>query len=81
MSLLYWIVFGLITGSVADFISPSVTGGILGSILLGILGAVVGGYIGERFFGVEGANRFQPTLIYCRQYLVPYSFSLSEECL
>ena len=52
MSFIYWIVFGLIAGSVANFISPSSQGGIVGSIVLGIIGAVVGGYLGERFFGV-----------------------------
>lgn len=52
MSIIYWIVFGLIAGSIANFISPSSQGGIFGSIVLGIIGAVVGGYLGERFFGV-----------------------------
>jgi uncharacterized membrane protein YeaQ/YmgE (transglycosylase-associated protein family) len=52
MSILYWIVFGLIAGSVAEFIAPSAQGGIVGSIILGIIGAVVGGYLGQRFFGV-----------------------------
>ncbi len=57
MSILYWIIFGLITGSIANFIAPS-TGGIISSIVLGIIGAVVGGWIGERFFstGVTGFN-------------------------
>ncbi len=52
MIIIYWIVFGLIAGSIASFISPSSKGGIVGSIVLGIVGAVVGGYLGERFFGV-----------------------------
>lgn len=52
MMILYWIVFGLIAGSIANFISPTSQGGILGSIILGIIGAVVGGYLGQRFFGV-----------------------------
>ena len=52
MSILYWIIFGLVAGSIANFLSPSAQGGIVGSIILGIIGAVVGGYIGERFFGV-----------------------------
>lgn len=52
MSILYWIIFGLITGSIANFFSPSSSGGIIGSIILGIIGAVVGGYLGQRFFGV-----------------------------
>ena len=58
MTIIYWIVFGLIAGSIANFISPSSQGGIVGSIILGIIGAVVGGYLGQRFFnvGVTGFN-------------------------
>lgn len=58
MTIIYWIVFGLIAGSVANFIAPSSGGGILGSIVLGIVGAVVGGYLGQKFFavGVTGFN-------------------------
>lgn len=58
MSILYWIVFGLIAGSIANFIAPSSQGGIVGSIILGIIGAVVGGYLGRRYFatGVTGFN-------------------------
>lgn len=52
MSILYWVVFGLIAGLIANFIAPSSFGGIVGSIILGILGAVVGGYLGQKFFGV-----------------------------
>ncbi len=53
MSIVYWIVFGLITGGIANFIAPSSHGGIIGSIILGIIGAVVGGYLGQKFFGVD----------------------------
>lgn len=58
LDIIYWIVFGLITGSVANFISPNSSGGVFGSIILGIVGAIVGGYLGERFFavGVTGFN-------------------------
>lgn len=52
MGIIYWIVFGLIAGSIASFLSPSGGGGIIGSIILGIIGAVVGGFLGEKFFGV-----------------------------
>lgn len=52
MSIIYWIVFGLIAGSVANFLSPHFKGGMIGSIVLGIIGAVVGGYLGQMFFGV-----------------------------
>ena len=52
MTIIYWIIFGLIAGTIANFLSPSSQGGIIGSIILGIIGAVVGGYLGEKFFGV-----------------------------
>jgi uncharacterized membrane protein YeaQ/YmgE (transglycosylase-associated protein family) len=52
MSILYWILFGLIAGSIADFLAPSSQGGMLGSIVLGIVGAMVGGFLGEKYFGV-----------------------------
>ncbi len=53
MTIIYWIVFGLIAGSIANFISPSTHGGIVGSIVLGIIGSIVGGFLGQRFFGVD----------------------------
>lgn len=58
MTIIYWIIFGLIAGSIANFLAPSSQGGILGSIILGIIGALVGGYLGEKFFavGVTGFN-------------------------
>ena len=52
MTIFYWIIFGLIAGSVANFIAPSSRGGVVGSVILGIVGAVIGGYLGQRFFGV-----------------------------
>ena len=52
MTIIYWAIFGLITGSVANFITPGLRGGIIGSIILGIIGAVIGGYLGQTFFGV-----------------------------
>jgi uncharacterized membrane protein YeaQ/YmgE (transglycosylase-associated protein family) len=51
MGILLWIIFGLITGSIANFLTPG-SMGIVKSIILGIIGAIVGGYLGERFFGV-----------------------------
>lgn len=48
----YWIIFGLIAGSIAEFIAPSPRAGIIGSIVVGIIGAMVGGFLGQIFFGV-----------------------------
>ena len=53
MSILYWIIFGLITGSIANYLAPNPQNGVVGSIILGVIGAIVGGYLGERFFNVS----------------------------
>lgn len=60
MDIIFWIFFGLIAGSIANFITPSSQGGIVGSIILGIIGAIVGGYLGQRFIGV-GVTGFNLT--------------------
>lgn len=61
MSFLGWILFGLIVGSIANFLDPRASkGGILGSIVLGVIGAVVGGYLGSMLFGY-GITGFNPT--------------------
>jgi len=53
ITIIYWIVFGLLVGGIANFLSPSPHVGIVGSIILGIVGAIVGGFLGQRFFGVD----------------------------
>ena len=52
MSVIYWIIFGLVAGTIANFIAPNPQEGLLGSMVLGIVGAIVGGYLGERLVGV-----------------------------
>jgi uncharacterized membrane protein YeaQ/YmgE (transglycosylase-associated protein family) len=52
MIFVYWAVFGLIAGSIANFLAPGGNGGLIGSIILGVIGAVVGGFLGQMFFGV-----------------------------
>jgi uncharacterized membrane protein YeaQ/YmgE (transglycosylase-associated protein family) len=61
MNILSYILFGLIAGSIANFVDPRPSrGGILGSIVLGIVGAVLGGFIGDALFGV-GVTGFNVT--------------------
>ena len=59
MGILSWIIFGLIAGIIAKWITPGKENvGIIVTIILGIVGAVVGGYI-STFFGfgkVDGFN-------------------------
>ena len=48
MSVIAWIIFGLIVGIVAKFLMPGRDpGGVILTVLLGIAGALVGGYLGR----------------------------------
>jgi len=48
MSILLWIVFGLIVGAIAKFLMPGRDpGGIIVTIVLGIVGALLGGWLGQ----------------------------------
>lgn len=55
MSILAWIVVGLIAGWLASLVMPGVSGGVLTDIVVGILGALIGGVL-FRAFGAEGAT-------------------------
>lgn len=56
MSIIGWIVFGLIVGVVAKLVMPGRDpGGMFVTILLGIAGALIGGFIG-RGLGWYGEN-------------------------
>jgi uncharacterized membrane protein YeaQ/YmgE (transglycosylase-associated protein family) len=57
MTLLTWIILGLIAGGLASLLVPGRTpGGVVGAILIGILGAVVGGWLAEVFTGGSSVN-------------------------
>jgi uncharacterized membrane protein YeaQ/YmgE (transglycosylase-associated protein family) len=48
MSVIGWILFGLIVGVVAKFIMPGDDpGGFLATVAIGIVGALIGGYVGR----------------------------------
>ena len=49
MSLIAWIILGLISGFIASQIVNSRGEGLIGDILLGIVGAVVGGWMFKAF--------------------------------
>lgn len=52
LSIIGWVLFGLIAGLIAKAVMPGRDpGGTIVTILLGIAGAVVGGYIGQALFG------------------------------
>lgn len=54
MGVIAWIIFGIITGVIANAIDPRPSqGGIFGATLLGIAGAIVGGFIGNALLGFD----------------------------
>jgi uncharacterized membrane protein YeaQ/YmgE (transglycosylase-associated protein family) len=54
MSILVWIILGLIAGGIAKAVMPgNDPGGILVTILIGIAGAVIGGFIWTFLTGVD----------------------------
>ena len=56
MSVLAWILFGLVVGFIAKLLTPGRDpGGFIVTMLLGIAGALVGGFIG-RAMGFYGPN-------------------------
>ena len=58
MSILAWIVLGLIAGAIAKAIMPGRDpGGIIVTILIGIVGAFLGGFLGNMIAGT-GLNGF-----------------------
>jgi uncharacterized membrane protein YeaQ/YmgE (transglycosylase-associated protein family) len=60
MSILAWIVLGLVAGFIASKIVNNTGQGIVVDILLGIVGAVVGGFLFNQFgqVGVTGLNLY-----------------------
>ncbi len=59
MSLLAWLVVGLIAGFLAKYVVPGEgPGGVLGDLLVGVVGAFIGGWVFNAFgnAGVTGLN-------------------------
>ena len=60
MSILAWIILGVVAGFIASKIVNRTGEGLIRDLLLGIVGAIVGGWIMERFgeAGVSGLNLY-----------------------
>jgi len=61
MSVIGWIVLGLIAGFIASKIVDAQGKGFFLDIALGIVGALVGGFIATNIFGWEGVTGFNLT--------------------
>ena len=58
MSIIGWIILGVIAGFIASKLVNKQGEGLIGNLVLGVIGAVVGGFLFERFGigGVDGLN-------------------------
>jgi len=52
MSIVVWLVLGLIAGWLASILAGG-GHGLLGNIIVGVVGAVVGGWLGSMFLGLD----------------------------
>jgi len=53
MSIIGWIVLGLLAGWLAGLIMKGGGYGIIGDIILGIIGALVGGFLSSALLGID----------------------------
>jgi len=58
MSIIAWIVLGLIAGWIAGMVMKGGGYGIIGDIVLGILGAIIGGWVTGAVMGTDLVNGF-----------------------
>ncbi len=58
MSIIVWLLVGLIAGWIANMIMSSGAGGLLADIVIGIVGAIVGGFVASLLFGGDFINGF-----------------------
>ncbi|MFI8201689.1 GlsB/YeaQ/YmgE family stress response membrane protein [Streptomyces sp. NPDC085937] len=51
MTIISWIILGLLAGAIAKFLLPGRDpGGLIGTTLIGVAGAFIGGWISSRWF-------------------------------
>jgi uncharacterized membrane protein YeaQ/YmgE (transglycosylase-associated protein family) len=58
MSIIAWIILGLVAGWLAGMVMRGGGYGIIGDIVLGILGAIIGGWITGAVMGTDLVNGF-----------------------
>ncbi len=53
MTILTWIILGLIVGFIASRLMGAGGYGLIGDVVVGILGAVIGGWLATQFLGID----------------------------
>jgi uncharacterized membrane protein YeaQ/YmgE (transglycosylase-associated protein family) len=84
MSILGWILFGLIVGALAKLVMPGRDpGGIIVTMLIGIAGAVLGGFLGRAMgmYGPGEAAGFVMSFIGAVVLLVIYRMMVRQRAL
>ncbi len=80
MSIISWIVLGLLAGLIAKILLPGRDpGGVIGTTLIGIAGAFVGGWLSSQFLDRPISNDFYDTATWIAAIagsLVPVSYTL-----
>ncbi|MFH8471226.1 GlsB/YeaQ/YmgE family stress response membrane protein [Streptomyces sp. NPDC018000] len=62
MSIIGWIILGLLAGAIAKVLLPGRDpGGLVGTTLIGIVGALLGGWISSRYLDRPISNDFYDT--------------------
>ena len=63
MSIIGWLLVGLIAGWLAGMIMGGHGFGILGNIVVGIIGSLVGGFLASTFFGMDVGGFNLPSIL------------------
>lgn len=63
MSILAWLVVGLIAGWLANMVMRGGRGNMVTDIIVGVIGAIVGGFLATQLFGVNAPNGINLTSI------------------
>src|SRR5690348_10523500 len=63
MSIISWLLVGLVAGWIANMIMSSGAGGLLADILIGIVGALVGGFLAGILLGGDFVTGFNFTTL------------------
>ncbi|MFD3652585.1 GlsB/YeaQ/YmgE family stress response membrane protein [Streptomyces sp. 24-1644] len=62
MSVISWIILGLLAGAIAKILLPGRDpGGVVGTTLIGIVGAFIGGWLSSRYLDRPISNDFYDT--------------------
>ncbi|MBN9388750.1 MAG: GlsB/YeaQ/YmgE family stress response membrane protein [Chloroflexi bacterium] len=63
MSIISWLLVGLVAGWIANMIMSSGAGGLLADIIIGIIGALVGGFLAGILLGGDYISGFNFTTL------------------